>query len=275
MWECQDAVDEAGNGCFEDRAGVKDTLAWVLDGASSVFPERITGPGFKSDAAWLVDQLAHHLDDVAGDDVPLEKLVSIAIERTAAVAQTAWSAVPEVPPSAALGVIRRRGVRTEFLVLADVSVILRTDAGAVELIDRRVDRINRRAQDQMDRAVLRAGATFESVRQVTQPLLHEARRQGMNQEGGYWVASTDPAAVDHAYTGAIDGVREAILASDGFMRAVHLFGLVDDVADLFRCDMVDLAAAIRVAERADPDTREYPRWSVSDDICARRLVWSD
>jgi hypothetical protein len=119
------------------------------------------------------------------------------------------------------------------------------------------------------------GATYESVHEKTRPLLAEARRRGMNREGGYWVASIDEAAVDHALTGALDGVYEVILATDGFMRAVHLFKLVDKVDNLFERDLTELAREVRRAEAADPHTRDFPRWSVSDDICARRLRWDD
>jgi len=91
---------------------------------------------------------------------------------------------------------------------------------------------------------------------------------------GYWVASTDPEAAHHAVTADVEDVDEIILATDGFMRAVELFGLVSDLADLFVRDLAEVADGIREMELDDPDVRRFPRWRVHDDICALRLRWS-
>jgi hypothetical protein len=181
--------------------------------------------------------------------------------------------VPEVPPSAALGVVRHTGAGTEYLVLADVSVVLHTDQGVFEFTDQ-VDDHNNGARAVMAEA-LDAGKSFPEAKAITKPHLAERRRSAMNREGGYWVASIDEAAAAHAVTDVVPGVREVVLASDGFMRALHLFGLVPQVGALFERNLAELAEAVRKAEHDDPETRAYPRWTVSDDICARRLRWVD
>lgn len=274
MWESVDGVDDAGGGCFEDRSGTSGTMAWILDGASAVSPERVTTAS--SDARWMVEHLDAELRALSGHQEPLEKLVAQAIERTAAQAKVEWKGKPDVPPSAALGVVRRSGDRSEFLVLADVSVIMLTDAGVFEFTDQRVDKYNNGAREVMAQA-LRSGRTFEEASERTRPHLAERRRSSMNREHGYWVASTDEAAAGHALTGVLDGVREVVLASDGFMRALRLFTLVPDLEALFapERDFQHVASLIREAERDDPDTRKFPRWTVSDDICAQRLRWAD
>lgn len=272
MWKVLDEVDEAGNGCFEDRAGISGGLAWVLDGASAVSDD---GPitTAKSDAQWMVKHIDRHLTQLADKDLPLAKIVAGAIECTALDAKRDWTSEPTFPPSAALGVVRRVGPTTEFLVLADISVIMRTEFGVFQFIDRRVDEHNRAAQDAMKAALVSPTATLADARERARPLLADVRRLAMNQEGGYWVASIDRDAVDHALIGSLYGVTELILASDGFMRAIELFGLVESVDDLFDCDFRKLAKQIRAAEDADPDTRDHARWSKSDDICARKLRW--
>jgi hypothetical protein len=271
MWKSMDEVDLPGNGCFEDRAGMSGSLAWVLDGASAVSDD---GPitTAESDALWMVEHIDHHLKQLADEDLPLADIVAMAIESTKS-DSAEWTATPEFPPSAALGLVRRKGPKTEFLVLADISVIMRTDRGVHLFIDRRVDEHNRAAQEAMKAALVSPAATLADARERARPLLADVRRQAMNKDGGYWVASTDRNAVDHALVGAVDGVTELILASDGFMRGVELFGLVQRVDDLFDCDFRKLAKQIRAAEDADPDTRDHSRWSKSDDICARKLRW--
>jgi hypothetical protein len=268
MWKVVDEVDLPGNGCQEDLAGASGPMAWVLDGASAVGNGKITRS--PSDALWMVQHIDGHLAELADEDLPLRTIVARAIEATARdAAEWGW---PEFPPSAALGLVRRNGTATEFLVLADVSVVLRTPAGVFEIIDRRVDRHNRPAQEAMKKVLEDPGATLADAREQARPLLADVRRQAMNRDDGYWVASIDSRAADNALVGSFEGVTELVLASDGFMRAVE-FGLVDRPADLFDRDLRELADQVREEERADLHTRKHARWTVSDDICARRLRW--
>jgi hypothetical protein len=273
MWETVDGVDDAGRDCFEDRFGHSGAMAWILDGASAVSQEKVTTA--PSDALWMVKHLDAELEILAPSPDPLDDLVARAIRATAKRAAVEWNATPEVPPSAALGVVRRSGERTEFLVLADVSVILRTDAGVIEFTDQRVDENNNGARDVMAAALAPHDATFAQAYEQTRPHLAERRRSAMNRLGGYWVASTDDTAAHYALAGELKGVNEVVLASDGFMRAIRVFSLIPDLATLFApdSDFEHLAGLIRKAERDDPQTRNFPRWSVGDDICARRLRW--
>jgi hypothetical protein len=273
MWECVDAVSTPGGPFTEDLLGRCGPLAWVIDGASNVSQGRVTNDEH-SDACWLVRCLDEALRDLASEsDVGLRKIVAEAIARIAAKAATEWDRQPEIPPSAALGVVRRQGRWTEYLVLADVSVILRAGEVVEEVTDQAVDETNREAHRTM-RRLLNEGKSLEHAREVTIPLLAEARL-AMNKEGGYWVASIDANAVEHARWGEVDGVSEVILASDGFMRVLRPFGLVPDVAALFDSgrSLPTLAQMVRDAEREDPETRRFGRWTASDDICAQRLRW--
>jgi hypothetical protein len=277
MWKCEDVVDEPGGPgarFSEDRLGMYGSLAWVLDGASNVAKHRVTDDhSFFSDASWLVDRLDHALRTLAVEThLSLRQIVGEAIARTAEQAREEWSGVPDVPPSAALGVIRAEGDVMEYLVLADISIIVRTDDRIDELTDSRVDLFNTEARETMV-ALLDAGRTLQEARKEVNHLLAEARSH-MNKPNGYWVASLDEHAVEKARCGEIPGVREVVLASDGFMRIVRPFGLIS-IDDLFApdCRLSDLAQRVRRAERDDPEARAYPRWSVSDDLCAKRLRW--
>jgi hypothetical protein len=275
MWKCVDVAAEKGGPRYsEDRLGKCGSVAWVIDGASAVSEQRVTDHE-SSDASWLVERLEEALQDLSGEtDLTLQQLVAKAIMHTAERAAKDWKAEPEVPPSAALGVIRSDGHRTEYLVLADISVIFRTgESEALEITDQRVDSANTEARSAMT-ALLDEGLSIEEARRATMPFLARARSQ-MNKEGGYWVAARDEHAVDHALCGEVEGVSEVILASDGFMRILRPFGLIPDVGVLFTPghSLGRLAEKVRKAEHDDPETRRFPRWSVSDDLCAQRLRW--
>jgi hypothetical protein len=277
MWKCVDVVSFPGGpgaDYSEDLLGMGGSLAWVIDGASPVTKTRVTTDE-NSDAYWLAHRLDEALKALALETgLSLAQIVSQAIALTAERARREWVAQPDVPPSAALGVIRSDGLSTEYLVLADISVIFKTAAEVHEITDRRVAECNKTARRTM-KALLGEGKDFAEARRETIPLLAEAR-SAMNREGGYWVASLDEGAVEHALQGHVDGVQEVVLASDGFMRIVRTFGLIG-VDDLFApdCSLRDLAEQVRAAERDDPETRRFARWSVSDDLCAKRLRWVD
>lgn len=77
-----------------------------------------------------------------------------------------------------------------------------------------------------------------------------------NVPGGFWVATADPAAAEHALTGRIpvSDVRQVAVLSDGAARAVE-FGLYDgpDVLDILRESGPDaLTRQVRGAEASDP-----------------------
>jgi hypothetical protein len=273
MWKEAERVERHSGPCYEDRANGCGPLAWILDGASAVSEKRLTAAA--SDALWLVDRLDAELEELAHEAMPLTMLVAGAIRRTAARSLKEWVEAPLVPPSAALGVVRQAGDCTEYLVLADVSVVLATDMGVREVTDDRVDAGNHEARARMTGLVAGGHLHKDAHRQVL-PLLRAHREQSMNRERGYWVASTDERAVEHALVGAVEDVHEVVLATDGFMRAVNPFGLIPGPEALFEgVSLNELADRVRAAEADDPETRSFPRWTTSDDICAVRLRWVD
>jgi hypothetical protein len=87
-------------------------------------------------------------------------------------------------------------------------------------------------------------------------LVTEQRRH-RNHPDGFWVASTDPDAAQHALTDTVarDGLRRAAVLSDGTTRLVDRFGLLDWPSFL--------------------DGRRWPRGKRHDDASAAYLVLSD
>jgi hypothetical protein len=100
----------------------------------------------------------------------------------------------------------------EYLVLADSPLVLDTNEGVRVIVD--------------DRNV-----------QIPD-FLPETIESNRNQPGGYWVASTNPAAAYEALTGSIGAsdLRAAVLLTDGASRWVDEFGLGlwDDLVSVVR-----------------------------------------
>lgn len=131
--------------------------------------------------------------------------------------------------------------------------------------DNRVDATARAERDAAD--ALPANSPEKAAALVSMKKAEQAAR---NTPGGYWIAASDPGAVDHALTGAmpISSVRRTAVLSDGATRAVDPFGLHDwrTLLDLVSVrGPVAVLDAVRAAEAADPDGTRWPRNKLSHD----------
>jgi hypothetical protein len=103
-------------------------------------------------------------------------------------------------------------------------------------------------------------------------LVTEQRRH-RNHPDGFWVASTDPNAAQHALTDTVarHRLRRTAVLSDGAIRLVDRFGLPDwpTFLDLLAEQGPDaIIQQVRAAEASDPDGRRWPRGKRHDDASA-------
>ena len=87
-------------------------------------------------------------------------------------------------------------------------------------------------------------------------------RELRNKPGGFWVASSDPAAAHHAVTGsvAVASLTDAALLTDGVTRLAEWYGhpwpdIMERLAEAGPAALIDL---VRAEERADPRPRKKP-----------------
>jgi len=274
MWNLLEKVSSTGFPPKEDVLGCEGSLAWVIDGATSVSSERCTN--HESDGLWLVKVVEEVFRGEADTSASPTELIRRAILEAQSRAKSEWAVDPKVPPSAAVGVVRAVGGQLHYAVLADVSIVCGMSEGVRELTDHRPDDLNVEAKHHLE-SLLGSGEDFASAIESTRLLLLEHRRLRMNKSGGYWVVALEVTAADHALTGVIDSEHPFIIASDGFTRGRHLFGLWTDWNAALGgvTSLRELADEVRAAELADPQCTRYPRWSVHDDIVAARLHWSN
>lgn len=205
--------------------------AWVavLDGATA---PRGVASGCVHDVPWLVRTLARAvMERVEGAD-PLTEVLAGAIAATmGAHAGTCDLAHPH-SPSSTISILRRTGDRLDYLVLCDSPIsVLRAD-GSVEVIhDDRTDHL--------------LGG---------RPYSLELVESSRNRPGGFWVASTDPAAAFEALTGAVAvaGVRGVGMFTDGVTRLVDWYGRswAELTASASESGPASLLAQVRAAEQA-------------------------
>lgn len=266
-----DAVSVAAS-VNEDRFGLNGNLAWILDGVSPATRHRVA-PSFESDAGWLVDEWDSYLRGVSNDDIPLVDLVACGIDAVATAAKEQWIAEPEVEPSTTLTLVRHAGDQLDYFVLGDSPLVFLMQDGEYVITDDRPDISNRQLLERIIENARLTGS-FEASREERLVDLAAHRRASMNKPDGYWVIARDRSATAQALVGSVPLPRSILLASDGFSRAVSTLGLSPSYDALLssHSSLVDVANAIRRAEKADPLCTRYPRWSVHDDCSALHVA---
>jgi hypothetical protein len=178
-------------------------------------------------------------------------------------------------PSATVAILRAQPEAVDYLVLSDTTILLEEPAGIRVLTD---DRLEHVAAVQHSAMHQHATGSADHTRSFAE-LVTEQRRH-RNQPNGFWVASTDPSAAQHALTDTVarHGLQRAAVLSDGATRLVDRFGLLDwpGFLDVLAEQGPDaIIAQVRAAEHSDPDGQRWPRGKRHDDATAAYLVLHD
>ncbi|MFY1599512.1 hypothetical protein [Micromonospora sp. WMMD737] len=245
----------------EDWVHVSQDLVLVLDGATAR-----TDTGCVHGVAWFVGQLGQAIVERTRQS-SLPAAVAASIPYVAGLHPECDLSHPGTP-SAAVGALRIRGGVAEYLVLGDVSVVLDTGDQARVITDDRVSLTASAERAEADRYPIGAAEKQAALLRMKQQEL-----AARNSPGGYWVAETNPAAVDHALTGQtrLDYLRRFAVLSDGAARAVAAFNLYDwrGALDLMQAaGATELIRQVRAAEQSDPQGTRWPRNKCSDDATA-------
>jgi hypothetical protein len=247
----------------EDSFVTLPGLLAVLDGVS--IPEGLD-TGCRHGTAWYAGRLAVHLTSF-GDLEPTD-LLARAIASTRDDHGGTCDLDHPGTPQAAVAMLRVGPERCDYLVLGDCTLVL-DRAGTVDAVTDRRILDAARAQ----RRLAFAGPIGSAERSERIRALTLAKRAHVNRTGGYWIASTDPAAARHAVRGSVtrtgpDRLSRAALLTDGVSCVVDTYRLTDwkgllDLADARGPDHV--VALARSAEGADPEGGERPRLKPHDD----------
>ena len=175
-------------------------------------------------------------------------------------------------PSRLVLPVARSGIVTDYLVLGDTTLLLEESADIRVVTD---DRLEHVASVQHGAMHQHATGSADHDRSFAE-LVTEQRRH-RNHPDGFWVASTDPSAAQHALTDTIPhgGLHRAAVLSDGATRLVDRFGLLDwtDFLGILAEQGPDaIIDQVRAAEHSDPDGQRWPRGKRHDDASAAYLV---
>lgn len=199
----------------------------VLDGATQV-GESGCGHG----VPWLVARLGTQLATgiVTRPGEPLDAILAAAIEQVRGMHANSCDLAHPDSPSSTVTMLRCDGGTVDHLILCDSPLVIETlDGALLAYVDDATAHLVSRTQDDV--------------------------RKLRNRPGGFWVASTDPAAAEHALTGSVDAadIRRAALMTDGLSRLVDRYGWtwsrILDVAET-----QGPAAAVRAVRQAEHAT---------------------
>ena len=235
----------------EDWAAVSPYAAVVLDGVT-VFDE--ANSGCIHGTPWYVNQLGPRLLAAAStQEVSLQVALGDAISAVADLHGDTCDLNQVGAPSAAVAIVRMGEHSVDYLVLADVTILLTPQRLCVLSDERVADTVNDLAgKESVGAEVMRR------------------RERYRNREGGYWVAAADPDVADHAKTGQIPlkGFGHAALMSDGVTRLVSPFGQTNWhglLAAVLNSGPAAVIKHVGSIEAADAQGERWPRFKVSDD----------
>ncbi|MCI2420262.1 protein phosphatase 2C domain-containing protein [Saccharopolyspora sp. K220] len=230
----------------EDYAVTGPDWAFVLDGATAASG---VDSGCVHDVRWLVRRLGGELAQrLAVSDETAPDVLAEAIQATGAAHADTCDLRNPSSPSTTVALLRLRGDDLEYLVLADSPIVLDVAGEIRPIIDDRLEHL--------------PSYTVEAVRELR------------NRPGGFWVASTEPAAAYQSVRDVVPvgEVRRAALLSDGASRYVERFGLADwaglmDLVD--QAGPAELLRRVRAAEQTEtPEERSRHRGKPHDDATA-------
>ncbi len=258
----------------EDRVGNSATHAWVIDGATDLVTEPLVGNA--SDADWLAEEAQNLLCEIDGKAAwaPLPHLPQQLNERLAQKFRDACRREPAhrwEHPSAAALIVRFGDRKLEWVSLGDCAMIAETPQGLKCIGVGGPDAGDRFIVDDLTRFNAEKRMTSDQERKERMwPDLREKRGERLNAPGGYPVLSITPPPQDMVASGQIEiaDAGHALLATDGLMRLVEIFGRYtpQDLLDAAITKGIEqLLNEVRELEMADAECLKHPRIKRSDD----------
>jgi len=262
--EILDRVSDAGSAKpTEDRIGHSRIAAWVIDGATDVYPEPFL-PAV-NDVHYLVDAVGAKLSQIDEPTPTAEELLAHLADAVREDIAARGFPAGRTHPTCSLSVALDREDELEFARIGDVTIIAVGD----ELTELSTDFYNQREIA----AVAAAGASGLDSDNARHALLRRRREYitGVRAEG---VFSGDPDAVLRVQRATVgrDEVRHILLCTDGFARAITDYQLFPNWPSLIEAALRESLSAIAKAIR---DIEHHPEHDLtashfkrSDDLAA-------
>jgi hypothetical protein len=260
-----------GSRINEDGLGHRGRFAWIIDGATGLASDPMTSGA--SDAAWLAGEVGAKLAELTGRDGEMGHLLGRLDDALQGAFGDATTHIETIhdnhAPSACLGLVALRqgegGTVLQGSFLGDVVALVPSEEGVVRWTDERA-----KPFEQKTLAALGGkGHNPASIPEAVRRQILENRGM-LNRPDGYWVVSPRRpwAGQELRFEARLKAGQPIVLATDGFMRLVDVFGKYSDAAlhaALAAGKGAALVQELRELERSDLMAGAYPRVKTHDD----------
>jgi hypothetical protein len=232
----------------EDFVGAVPGAVVLLDGAGIPGSEAVCHHG----VAWYAHRLGAVLLERLFDEVGVELVAALAdsIRHVAELHRRTCDIASPISPQASVAIVRFAGDRADYLVLADVFVVLDLAGGGPQVVtDPREISVRNECM-----SALRGVPTGTSEYEQVLSSVRDDFRARRNRPGGFWVAKDDPHAATQAVTGSVtlERFHGVALLSNGASRVVTPYQLAEwpAVIDLLRTGgPEEILRRVRTAEK--------------------------
>lgn len=204
-----------------DMFSVKNTYAWILDGANGLFPAHISDAS--SDAYWFVEQISAFLKQNLGSGSDISELMKQAMI-TANQKFQAFAGYDKLcdmnMPSAACAVLKADQHQLSYFILGNCEIVLHyKDGNIITLSDLRLQQLDGKLLRISESARRKKRMPLYQVKDFMNQMFVENRLR-RNVAGGFYILGEDEDAADHAITGVIplDHIRQIYLICNGFAQ---------------------------------------------------------
>lgn len=268
-----DKISFAGRAWNEDFAFTGDNFWFVLDGATSLIPEKYSDE--ETDAKWFSHTFGKFLETALCDtSKSIAEIVKAGIDAVVAEYKSLAKGRKIVDmPSACLAVIRKNNGKIEYFVLGDCGFLMKRNGKIKDFTDERLSVLDKINIDDMVRFAKEKNVDVIDARKYVDVDILK-KRMTKNTIGGYWILCDDKEACDHAIQGefTIHAGDEFLLYSDGFsqiwdtvkiMSTSRVFEYIAEGHSL-----KDLYKLLYDEQERDSGCNKYPRTKKRDDATA-------
>lgn len=262
---------EGGRDWNEDRAFSCDQFAFVLDGATSLYPEKYSN--FATDAEWYANWWCEYLKNELNNlSKTIPEILKEGLPQVVAEYQEMADGNPiQDFPSCTVSIVRRNNGMLEIFSLTDSSIVIQSKTGISMLIQ---DPLNY-VKDGFVVMKIKEMADKDNISLIDARkkygYLVQDGRQKKNKFGGYYVLSDFMGAVDHGIYSSVEEnlINKVLILSDGysqvfdvvkFLTTDKLLAKINTLADAKK-----IYGILRKKQNADKGGNKFLRFKVSDD----------
>lgn len=265
------AVSRPAGRINDDAFDALDRIAWVLDGATGISPDRLL-PG-QGDANWFCGTLRKCLREAAGSAGSNRIMLEMALSKTSASFQRFKKREEkdraELPAASCAMAAIRDGL-IEISVIGDCTVFLDDGHGGIEKIsDQRVRRYDDAVVDGIVQLMEGGNVSYAEALERARSTIWR-NREIRNRDTTYWVLEPNVGSLKGVMTSTHDlsRAKRLVMMTDGFYRLVDSYGAYTDdglLEAVMEQGCHALCSELRQIEGGDTECRRYVRIKACDD----------